>query len=59
MRQGVLAVALRKAIDMDPVQAPLMIETLKKYLETFDNRDDDFEKMEEYMPYRIPNCGYW
>lgn len=59
VRQKTLAVALRKAIDMDPVQAPTVIETLKRYLETFDDRDDDFTRMEEYMPYRIANCGYW
>ncbi|KAK2872114.1 hypothetical protein FQN49_002557 [Arthroderma sp. PD_2] len=58
VRQGVLAGLLRRAIDMDPVQAPLMIEMLKNYLKTFDNCNDDFETMEEYMPYRIPNCGY-
>ncbi|KAF3480687.1 uncharacterized protein GIQ15_06034 [Arthroderma uncinatum] len=59
VRQAALAPLIRKAIDMDPAQAPLMIKTLKNYLKTFDNCGDDFEKMDKYMPYRIPNCGYW
>ena len=50
---------LRKAVDIDPGKAPAMIEMLKTYLKTFDNRDDDFSNMNEYMPYRIANCGYW
>ncbi|KAF5122666.1 Terpene cyclase ATR13 [Metarhizium anisopliae] len=36
-----------------------MVETLQSYLATFDSQDDDFDHMEEYMPYRIGNCGYW
>lgn len=59
VRQKTLAQELRKAIDMDPVQAPAMLEMLKTYLATFDNLDDDFARMEDYMPYRIGNCGYW
>jgi hypothetical protein len=59
VRHKNLAQELRKAIDMDPVQAPAMVEMLKTYLSTFDNLDDDFTRMEEYMPYRIANCGYW
>ena len=59
VRQKNLAQQLRKAIDTDPAQAPAMIEMLKTYLSTFDNLDDDFARMEEYMPYRIANCGYW
>lgn len=58
-RQQALAKVLRKALDLDPGQAELMIKTLKNYLKTFDNRDDDFVRMAEYMPYRIANCGYW
>jgi hypothetical protein len=59
LRQKALAVVLRKAIDIDPEQAPAMIEMLKNYLATFDNIGGDFTRMEEYMPYRIANCGYW
>ncbi|OQD62687.1 hypothetical protein PENPOL_c011G03526 [Penicillium polonicum] len=59
VRQRSLAVVLRKAIDIDPEQAPAMIEMLKNYLATFDNIGGDFTRMEEYMPYRIANCGYW
>ncbi|CDM38337.1 Terpenoid synthase [Penicillium roqueforti FM164] len=59
VRQKALAVVLRKAIDIDPKQAPDMIEMLRKYLATFDNIGGDFTRMEEYMPYRISNCGYW
>ncbi|TGO14839.1 hypothetical protein BTUL_0047g00010 [Botrytis tulipae] len=58
-RQSTLATVLRKAIDLDPEKAPRMIETLQDYLATFDSRDDDFDRMEEYMPYRVANCGYW
>ncbi|TGO39560.1 hypothetical protein BHYA_0051g00010 [Botrytis hyacinthi] len=58
-RQSALAAVLRKAIDLDPEKAPKMIETLRDYLATFDSRDDDFDRMEEYMPYRVANCGYW
>lgn len=59
VRQKSLAVVLRKAIDIDPEQAPAMIEMLRNYLATFDNISGDFTRMEEYMPYRIANCGYW
>jgi hypothetical protein len=59
LRQKALAVVLRKAIDIDPEQAPAMIEMLKIYLATFDNIGGDFTRMEEYMPHRISNCGYW
>ncbi|KAF7868765.1 uncharacterized protein EAF02_009501 [Botrytis sinoallii] len=59
VRQSALATVLRKAIDLDPEKAPRMIETLQDYLATFDSRDDDFDRMEEYMPYRVANCGYW
>ncbi|PWY80449.1 terpenoid synthase [Aspergillus sclerotioniger CBS 115572] len=44
---------------MDPEKAPAMIEMLKTYLATFDNIGGDFTRMEEYMPHRIANCGYW
>ncbi|KAL2809262.1 terpenoid synthase [Aspergillus granulosus] len=54
-----LALVLRKAIDMDKEQAPEMIKMLKNYLATFDNIGGEFTRMEDYMPYRIPNCGYW
>ncbi|TGO51061.1 hypothetical protein BCON_0170g00300 [Botryotinia convoluta] len=59
VRQSALATVLRKAIDLDPEKAPRMIETLQDYLANFDIRDDDFDRMEEYMPYRVANCGYW
>lgn len=58
-RQVLLANILQKAIQMDPEAAPTMIQNLRNYLDTFDNRDDDFDTMSEYMPYRIANCGYW
>ncbi|CCD54927.1 BcSTC5, similar to sesquiterpene cyclase [Botrytis cinerea T4] len=58
-RQVLLANILQKAIQMDPEAAPTMIQTLRNYLDTFDNRDDDFDTMSDYMPYRIANCGYW
>ncbi|KAF5011447.1 hypothetical protein FDECE_2436 [Fusarium decemcellulare] len=59
VRQSALAEVLRKAIDYDPMLAPKMIETLNHYLETFDNRDDDFDCMRDYIPFRVANCGYW
>ncbi|CCD51765.1 BcSTC6, similar to sesquiterpene cyclase [Botrytis cinerea T4] len=59
LRQRELATSLRKAIDLDLEKAPKMIENLQHYLATFDNRDDDFDRMEEYMRYRVANCGYW
>lgn len=54
-----LAVVLRNAIDIEPEQAPVMIEMLKTYLATFDNIGGEFTRMEDYMPFRIANCGYW
>ncbi|KAJ5184525.1 Terpenoid synthase [Penicillium cf. griseofulvum] len=59
MRQKTLAAVLRKAIDIDPAQAPTMIKMLKKYLATFDSIGGVFTRMEDYMPYRIANSGYW
>lgn len=59
VREQSLAALLRRAIDIDPVRAPKMVETLQQYLATFDSRNDDFDSMAEYMPYRIANCGYW
>ncbi|KAJ5909090.1 hypothetical protein N7495_001772, partial [Penicillium taxi] len=59
LRQKVLAGVLRKAIDIDLSQAPAMIDMLKTYLATFDSVGSDFTRMDEYMPYRISNCGYW
>ncbi|KAF2170473.1 hypothetical protein M409DRAFT_64201 [Zasmidium cellare ATCC 36951] len=59
IRQKTLAVLLRKAIDMDAKQAVKMVETLQIYLRSFDSRDDDFDSVQEYMPYRVSNCGYW
>ncbi|KAM3088695.1 hypothetical protein ACMFMG_000327 [Clarireedia jacksonii] len=56
--QVLLANILQKAIHMDPEAAPAMIQTLRNYLETFDDRDDDFDIMTEYMSHRIANCGY-
>ncbi|PHH78251.1 hypothetical protein CDD82_3147 [Ophiocordyceps australis] len=50
---------LRRAIDTEPSAGPRMIEMLREYLQNFDNRDDDFSRMADYMPYRIANCGYW
>jgi hypothetical protein len=58
-RQVLLANILQKAIQIDPEAAPTMIQTLRDYLETFDSRDDDFDNMSDYIPYRIINCGYW
>jgi hypothetical protein len=59
LRQKSLAVVLRKAIDMDPDTAPSMVEMLRTYLTTFDNVAGTFNNMDEYMPHRIANCGYW
>ncbi|KAJ5162612.1 Terpenoid synthase [Penicillium coprophilum] len=59
LRQRSLAAVLRKAIDIDPKQAPTMIQMLKKYLATFDSVGGAFTRMEDYMPYRIANSGYW
>ncbi|KAJ5961363.1 uncharacterized protein N7479_008513 [Penicillium vulpinum] len=59
MRQKALAVVLQKAIDIDPKEAPTMIKELRKYLATFDCIGGDFTQMEDYMPYRIANSGYW
>lgn len=58
VRQKALAVQLRKAMDMDP-EAPAMIEMLRTYLATFDNVSGHFTNIEEYVPHRIANCGYW
>ena len=35
-----------------------MAEMLEIYLATFDNISEDFTRIEEYMTYRIGNCGY-
>lgn len=59
VRQKALSEVIRAAIDMDNPQASEMIQTLKTYLDSFDSRADDFDNMEEYTAYRIPNCGYW
>ncbi|KAJ6780124.1 hypothetical protein PWT90_03837 [Aphanocladium album] len=59
VRQQTLARLLQAAIALDNDKASSMVETLRNYLATFDNRDDDFDSMSEYMPYRISNCGYW
>ncbi|RAL03065.1 terpene synthase family protein [Aspergillus ibericus CBS 121593] len=58
-RLKALAEVLRKTIDIDPAKAPAMIEMLKTYLATFDNVAGNFTRLEEYMPHRIANCGYW
>jgi hypothetical protein len=57
-RQKLLAEVVRKAIDMDPDAAPAMLKMLTNYILTFDNADEDFDDMEKYIPFRIPNCGY-
>jgi hypothetical protein len=44
---------------MDLIQASSLIEMLRTYLATFDNVGGDFTQMEEYMPYRIANYGFW
>ncbi|KAJ5833987.1 Terpenoid synthase [Penicillium robsamsonii] len=59
LRQKSLALVLRKAIDIDPAQAPTMVNMLRKYLATFDSVGGVFTRMEDYMPYRIANSGYW
>lgn len=58
IRQKLMAQVLREGIDIDPEAAPVMIRTLLDYIMTFDNCDDDFDDLAEYMPYRILNCGY-
>lgn len=50
---------MRRAIDIDVEQASKLVEVLKEYLDTFDSRADDFDQMDDYMPYRVINCGYW
>jgi hypothetical protein len=58
-RQKLLAEVVRKAIDMDPDAAPAMLKILTTYLLTFDNTDEEFNDIDKYIPFRIPNCGYW
>ena len=58
-RQKLLAEVVRKAIDMDPDAVPAMLKMLTTYLLTFDNTDEEFDDIEKYIPFRIPNCGYW
>lgn len=57
VRQKTLAVVLRNALDVNPEKAPAMIEMLKIYLASFDNIGGEFTRMEDYMPFRIANCG--
>jgi hypothetical protein len=58
-RQKLLAEVVRKAIDTDPDAAPAMLKMLTNYILTFDDCDEGFNEMEKYIPFRIPNCGYW
>ncbi len=58
-RQKLLAELVRNAIDMDIEAAPAMLEMLNTYLLSFDNTDEEFNDIEKYIPFRIPNCGYW
>ncbi|TFK35720.1 isoprenoid synthase domain-containing protein [Crucibulum laeve] len=49
-REGMLA--------LDPKDTPALLDTLDKYLKEYDNSDEKFKTIEEYLPYRIPNAGY-
>ncbi|PHH73651.1 hypothetical protein CDD80_3656 [Ophiocordyceps camponoti-rufipedis] len=59
IRQRTLAPLLRQAIDIDPEAGPVLVEVLRDYIKTFDDRNHDFSTMAEYMPFRINHCGYW
>ncbi|KAF8966743.1 isoprenoid synthase domain-containing protein [Flammula alnicola] len=50
-REGMLA--------LDPVGTPAVLATLDTYLKEYDNSETDFMTIEEYLPYRIPNAGYF
>ena len=49
-RDGMLA--------LDPVGTPDLLRTLDQYLKEYDSSEQDFNKIEDYLPYRIPNAGY-
>jgi hypothetical protein len=59
---GVKKQYLREARDgmlaLDPIDTPGLLATLDRYLREYDSSEEDFETIEEYLPYRIPNAGY-
>ncbi|KEF55662.1 uncharacterized protein A1O9_08412 [Exophiala aquamarina CBS 119918] len=57
--QKLLAEAVREAIDFDPIAAPAMLSTMAKYLKTYDHTAVEFDSMEQYIPFRVLNVGYW
>lgn len=57
-RQRALARVLKLAIDMDPTEAPRLVETLRNYLEMYDGKKEKFSRMEDYAQYRLLNSGF-
>ncbi|KAF9002154.1 isoprenoid synthase domain-containing protein [Cyathus striatus] len=45
-------------LTLDPVDTPALVMTLDHYLQEYDSSEEDFQTLEEYLPYRIPNAGY-
>jgi hypothetical protein len=46
-------------LSLDPIDTPSLLATLNRYLQEYDSSEEDFTMIEEYLPYRIPNAGYW
>jgi len=43
---------------LDPAGTPALLATLDRYLQEYDGSDEDYQTIEAYLPYRIPNAGY-
>ncbi|KAL7949232.1 isoprenoid synthase domain-containing protein [Trichoderma barbatum] len=50
---------LKKFIATDPEAALQVCVEYENYLKAVDSSDKEFVTMAEWVPYRIPNCGYW
>lgn len=50
---------LQQFIATDPEAAPQVCYEYEVYLKAVDSSDKEFVTMADWVPYRIPNCGYW
>jgi hypothetical protein len=47
-----------RMLELDAEDTPSLLTTLDTYLKEYDSSEKDFDTMEEYLPYRIPNAGF-
>ncbi|KAF8982900.1 hypothetical protein BDQ17DRAFT_1261850 [Cyathus striatus] len=47
-----------RMLTLDPVNTPALLMTLDHYLKEYDSSEEDFQTLEEYLPYEIPLAGY-